>query len=391
MINWLCKLFIKDYQDTNSNEVRTRYGNLASIVGILSNLILFGLKLFIGLITGAISIIADAINNLADMGSSVVTLIGFKLSSKPADKEHPFGHERIEYITGLIVSIMIIIIGFTLGKSSFDKILNPDSLDKSLILVTSITLGVAILIKLWQSLFNYKIGKKINSVALIATSKDSRNDVISTSGVLIGVILSNYVFNFNLDGYIGLGVSIFILISGIKLIKETTDPLIGVAPDKELIKTITDDILAYKGVYGIHDLVCHMYGQTKLFMTVHVEVDARTNILESHDLIDNIEKDMKEKYNIEISIHMDPIEMDNEELNEFHKVLSTTLKGINKNLSFHDLRMVKGYTHTNIIFDVVVPFESKINNEEVFNILLKAAKEINPLYELVINFDVDYS
>ena len=391
MINWLCKLFIKDYQDTNSNEVRTRYGNLASIVGILSNLVLFGLKLFIGLITGAISIIADAINNLADMGSSIVTLIGFKLSSKPADKEHPFGHERIEYITGLIVSIMIIIIGFTLGKSSFDKILNPDPLDKSLILVTSITLGVAILIKLWQSLFNYKIGKKINSVALIATSKDSRNDVISTSGVLIGVILSNYVFNFNLDGYIGLGVSIFILISGIKLIKETTDPLIGVAPDKELVKTITDDILAYKGVYGIHDLVCHMYGQTKLFMTVHVEVDARTNILESHDLIDNIEKEMKEKYNIEISIHMDPIEMDNEELNEFQKVLLTTLKDINKNLSFHDLRMVKGYTHTNIIFDVVVPFDAKVNKEEIFDILLKTAKQINPLYELVINFDVDYS
>ena len=391
MINWLCKLFVKDYQNTNSNEVRTRYGNLASIVGIISNLILFGLKLFIGLITGAISIIADAINNLADMGSSVVTLIGFKLSSKPADKEHPFGHERIEYITGLIVSIMIIIIGLTLGKSSFDKILSPDPLDTSLILVTSITLGVAILIKLWQSLFNYKIGKKINSVALIATSKDSRNDVISTSGVLVGVILSNYVFNFNLDGYIGLGVSIFILISGIKLIKETTDPLIGVAPDKDLVKTITDDILNYEGVLGIHDLVCHMYGQTKLFMTIHVEVDARTNILESHDLIDNIEKEMKEKYNIEISIHMDPIEMDNEELNQFSKVLSTTLKDICSYLSYHDLRMVKGYTHTNIIFDIVIPFDVDIKKEYIFDTLLKKAKEINPLYELVINFDVDYS
>ena len=390
MINWLCKLFVKDYQNTNSNEVRTRYGNLASIVGIISNLILFGLKLFIGLITGAISIIADAINNLADMGSSVVTLIGFKLSSKPADKEHPFGHERIEYITGLIVSIMIIIIGFTLGKSSFDKILNPDPLDTSIILVTSITLGVAILIKLWQSLFNYKIGKKINSVALIATSKDSRNDVISTSGVLVGVILSNYVFNFNLDGYIGLGVSIFILISGIKLIKETTDPLIGVAPDKDLVKTITDDILNYEGVLGIHDLVCHMYGQTKLFMTIHVEVDARTNILESHDLIDNIEKEMKEKYNIEISIHMDPIEMDNEELNQFSKVLSTTLKDICSCLSYHDLRMVKGYTHTNIIFDIVIPFDVDIKKEYIFDTLLKKAKEINPLYELVINFDIDY-
>lgn len=390
MINWLCKVFIKDYQNTNSKEVRTRYGNLASIVGILSNFVLFGLKLFIGLITGAISIVADAINNLADMGSSIVTLIGFKLSSKPADKEHPFGHERIEYITGLIVSIMIIIIGFTLGKSSVDKIITPDPLDSTLILVTSITLAIAILIKLWQSLFNFKIGKKINSVALIATSKDSRNDVISTSGVLLGVILSNYVFHFNLDGYIGLCVSIFIFISGIKLIKETTDPLIGVAPDKELVKTITDDILNYEGVLGIHDLVCHMYGQTKLFMTIHVEVDAKRNVIESHDLIDNIEKEMKEKYNIELSIHMDPIEIDNEELNQLNEIIKNKLKELDPSLSMHDLRMVKGYTHTNIIFDVVIPFDTKIEKEKIFNSLLDSAKSINPLYELVINFDIDY-
>lgn len=391
MINWLCKIFIKDYKNTNSKEVRNKYGNLASVVGIISNIILFSLKLFIGLLTGAIAIIADAINNLADMGSSVVTLIGFKLASKPADKEHPFGHERIEYITGLIVSIMIIMVGITLGKSSIDKIISPDPLDNSLVLITIITLTVAILIKLWQCIFNYKIGKKINSVALIATSQDSRNDCIATGGVLIGILLSNYVFHFNLDGYIGVGVSVFILISGIKLIKETTDPLIGVAPDKDLVKTITDDILNYDGVYGIHDLVCHMYGQTKLFMTVHVEVDASTNILESHDLIDTIEKDMNSKYNLELTIHMDPIEMNNEELNIIHSILKKAIKDYDEKLSFHDLRMVKGYTHTNIIFDIVVPFESKINQTDCFNYLLKTAKEINPLYELVINFDVDYS
>lgn len=391
MLDLLSKIFIKDYRNVSSKEVRTKYGNMASIVGILSNLLLFGLKLVIGLLTGAISIVADAVNNLADMGSSIVTLIGFKLSSKPADKEHPFGHERIEYITGLFVSIMIIFIGFTLGKSSIDKIINPDPLDKSLIIITSITLVIAILIKLWQSLFNYKVGKRINSVALIATSKDSRNDVISTSGVLLGIILSNYLFNFNLDGYIGLGVSIFILVSGIKLIKETTDPLIGVAPDKELVKKITDEILSYEGVYGIHDLVCHMYGQTKLFMTIHVEVDAKRNMMESHDLIDNIEKDIKDKYFIELSIHMDPIEMDNEELNTFSKLLKDSLLELDKSLTFHDLRMVKGFTHTNIIFDVVIPFDSKISKTYCFEYLLKKAKELNPLYELVINFDVDYS
>lgn len=391
MLDLLSKIFIKDYRNVSSKEVRTKYGNMASIVGILSNLLLFGLKLVIGLLTGAISIVADAVNNLADMGSSIVTLIGFKLSSKPADKEHPFGHERIEYITGLFVSIMIIFIGFTLGKSSIDKIINPDPLDKSLIIITSITLVIAILIKLWQSLFNYKVGKRINSVALIATSKDSRNDVISTSGVLLGIILSNYLFNFNLDGYIGLGVSIFILVSGIKLIKETTDPLIGVAPDKELVKKITDEILSYEGVYGIHDLVCHMYGQTKLFMTIHVEVDAKRNMMESHDLIDNIEKDIKDKYFIELSIHMDPIEMDNEELNTFSELLKDSLLELDKSLTFHDLRMVKGFTHTNIIFDVVIPFDSKISKTYCFEYLLKKAKELNPLYELVINFDVDYS
>lgn len=390
MINWLCKIFIKDYKNTNSKEVRNKYGNLASIVGIISNIILFSLKLFIGLLTGAIAIIADAINNLADMGSSIVTLIGFKLASKPADKEHPFGHERIEYITGLIVSIMIIMVGVTLGKSSIDKIISPDPLDGSLVLITTITLVIAVLIKLWQCIFNYKIGKKINSVALIATSQDSRNDCIATTGVLVGILLSNFVFHFNLDGYIGLLVSLFILISGIKLIKETTDPLIGVAPDKDLVKTITDDILKYEGVFGIHDLVCHMYGQTKLFMTVHVEVDASKNLLESHDLIDTIEKDMNGKYNLELTIHMDPIEMDNEELNHFHSIIKTAIKEYNENLSFHDLRMVKGYTHTNIIFDLVIPFDSKINQAECFDYLLAKAKEINPLYELVINFDIDY-
>ena len=291
---------------------------------------------------------------------------------------------------GLIVSIMIIMVGLTLGKSSIDKIINPDPLDNSLVLITIITLLVAILIKLWQCIFNYKIGKKINSVALIATSQDSRNDCIATGGVLIGILLSNYVFHFNLDGYIGVGVSIFILISGIKLIKETTDPLIGVAPDKDLVKTITDDILSYEGVFGIHDLVCHMYGQTKLFMTVHVEVDASKNLLESHDLIDTIEKDMNGKYNLELTIHMDPIEMDNEELNHFQYTIKKVIKEYDDRLTFHDLRMVKGFTHTNIIFDVVIPFDSKINKTELFDYLLMKAKEINPLYELVINFDIDY-
>lgn len=390
MINWLCKIFIKNYDDIHDSKVRGRYGKFAGIVGIISNLILFSLKLILGLLTGAISIVADAINNLADMGSSVITLIGFKLSTMPADEEHPFGHERIEYITGLIVSILIIIIGLSLGKSSFDKIISPLPLDNTYIVITCILLGVAILIKLWQSIFNYKIGKKIDSVALLATSQDSKNDVISTLAVLLGIILSTYVFNFNLDGYLGIAVSLFIIISGIKLVKETTDPLIGVTPDKERVKEITDKILSYEGVLGIHDLVCHMYGQTKLFMTVHVEVDANASLLESHDKIDTIEKEVGQEFNVELTIHMDPIETNNEDLTKISQIIKEHLKGYEDDLTFHDLRMVRGYTHTNIIFDIVIPYSSKISQKELFKNLETVIKNEDELYEIVVNFDHNY-
>lgn len=390
MIDWLCKVFVKDYQNTKDAQVRARYGKFASIIGIISNLFLFILKIILGLLTGAISIVADAVNNLTDMGSSIITLLGFKLSSMPADEEHPFGHERIEYISGLIVSIIIVFIGLSLGSSSIQKIITPEPIDSTYIVVTIILLVAAILAKLWQSIFNKKVGEKIQSVALIATSEDSRNDVISTGGVLLGLILSTYVFNFNLDGYIGILVSLFIIISGIKLIKETTDPLIGIQPDKKLVKEITDEILSYDGVFGIHDLVCHMYGQTKLFMTVHVEVDAKTNILESHDKIDTIEKEISLKYGIELTIHMDPIEMDNEELNELRNVIKNTLHDLDKTLEFHDLRMVKGYTHTNIIFDVVLPHKLSLTKKEIFDTILTSLKQIDQSYELVLNFDNHY-
>lgn len=390
MIDWLCKVFVKDYQNTKDAQVRARYGKFASIIGIISNLFLFILKIILGLLTGAISIVADAVNNLTDMGSSIITLLGFKLSSMPADEEHPFGHERIEYISGLIVSIIIVFIGLSLGSSSIQKIITPEPIDSTYIVVTIILLVAAILAKLWQSIFNKKVGEKIQSVALIATSEDSRNDVISTGGVLLGLILSTYVFNFNLDGYIGILVSLFIIVSGIKLIKETTDPLIGIQPDKKLVKEITDEILSYDGVFGIHDLVCHMYGQTKLFMTVHVEVDAKTNILESHDKIDTIEKEVSLKYGIELTIHMDPIEMDNEELNELRNVIKNTLHDLDKTLEFHDLRMVKGYTHTNIIFDVVLPHKLSLTKKEIFDAILTSLKQIDQSYELVLNFDNHY-
>ena len=332
MINWMTKKFIKNYDKVNDPKVREKYGNFAGIIGIISNLVLVVIKILLGILSGAVSIIADAINNLSDMATSIITIIGFKISSKPADDEHPFGHERLEYIMGLIISFIILWIGVELGRTSIDKIINPNPLDKTFIFVTLIGLFVAILIKIWQGTVYRKIAIKIDSVALKASSQDSFNDVISTSAVLIGLILSHFVFHFNLDGYLGVAVALFILYSGINLVKDTIDPLIGITPDKELIQKISNDILNYEGVLGIHDLLCHMYGKTRCFISLHVEVSSKEDIIKSHDLIDNIEKEIKEKYNVEITIHLDPNEIDKEELNIAWKELDVIISSIDKRI-----------------------------------------------------------
>lgn len=390
MIEWLSKKFIKNYDKTNDPKVREKYGNFAGIIGIISNCVLVIIKIILGLLSGAISIIADAINNLSDMATSIITIIGFKLSSKPADDEHPFGHERIEYIMGLIISFIILFIGIELGRTSIDKIINPSPLDKRFIWITLSGLVVAIIIKIWQGLVYRKISKKIDSIALKASSQDSFNDVISTAAVLVGLILSHFVFNFNLDGYLGIAVALFILYSGISLVKSTIDPLIGVLPDQELIKKISDDILNYEGVLGIHDLVCHMYGKTRCFITLHVEVSSKEDILISHDLIDNIEKDIKLKYNVEICIHLDPIELDNEELNTARNELDIIIPSIDKRLKYHDLRMVKGFTHTNLIFDVVKPFNYEIPDGKLKELIISKVQELHKDYLCVIEVEESY-
>lgn len=390
MIEWLSKKFIKNYDKTNDPKVREKYGNFAGIIGIISNCVLVIIKIILGLLSGAISIIADAINNLSDMATSIITIIGFKLSSKPADDEHPFGHERIEYIMGLIISFIILFIGIELGRTSIDKIINPSPLDKTFIWITLSGLVVAIIIKIWQGLVYRKISKKIDSIALKASSQDSFNDVISTAAVLVGLILSHFVFNFNLDGYLGIAVALFILYSGISLVKSTIDPLIGVLPDQELIKKISDDILNYEGVLGIHDLVCHMYGKTRCFITLHVEVSSKEDILISHDLIDNIEKDIKLKYNVEICIHLDPIELDNEELNTARNELDIIIPSIDKRLKYHDLRMVKGFTHTNLIFDVVKPFNYEIPDGKLKELIISKVQELHKDYLCVIEVEESY-
>ena len=388
MVNFLAKLFIKDYKNIESEKVRNSYGVLAGIFGIISNLLLFVTKIIIGLISSSISIIADAINNLSDMGTSLLTLVGFKISGKPADKDHPFGHQRIEYIIGLIIAMFIIFIGFELFTTSIDKLLNP--VESNMNIVVMIVLGLAILFKLVQGLFYSSVAKKINSIALKASSKDSINDVISTSFVLIGAILS-YMLPYNFDGIFGLIVSGLIIITGIKLVKEGIDPLIGEKPDKELMNKIIDKVLSYEGVLGIHDLMAHMYGPQKCFISLHVEVDSQVDVLISHDLIDNIEKDIREIFNVEMVIHMDPIETNNEKLMEYVQILKEVLFDIDEIIKFHDVRLVVGETHTNLIFDILVPFEFKYSDEELLKLVKEMIKEKDSKINCVILIDKDYA
>lgn len=392
-MNLLPKIFIKDYKNVDDPKVRTAYGKMCGIFGIISNMIICTLKIVIGLIINSIAIIADGINNLADAGTSILTFVGFKLSSRPSDREHPFGHERMEYITGLIVSLVIIAIGLLLLESSINKLITLEIIvyENSVAYITIGILVFAILIKLWQSFFNRKYGKLIKSTTVIATSTDSLNDCISTTAVLVSIIVSLFYPNSWLDGVMGILVSVFIIISGIKLVKETISPLIGEVPTKEFIQDIKDKVMSYDGVLGIHDLVVHSYGPKKVFITLHAEVDSKVNINETHDIIDNIENDFRIKENINIVIHMDPIDIDDEEVIMLRNKLPEILKSIDGGLMFHDLRLVKGITHTNIIFDILKPFDCKFTEDEIEKLVLMKLKEINENYRTVITFDIDYT
>ena len=381
------KLFIKDYKNTSDSKVRFKYGFVAGIFGLISNLLLFVGKLFIGILAGSITIIADAINNLSDMGSCVIVLFGFKLSSKPADSEHPFGHERYEQIMALIVAVIVMAIGVLLAKSSIEKLISPEPTIVSVL--TYVILGLAILVKLFQMFLYGNFAKSINSDVLKASSIDSRNDVISTLAVVVAMVLINIfgTISFSIDGLFGLIVSVFIMISSIKLIKETIGPLLGEMPDKDFVQSLKDKILSYKGVLGIHDFAIHSYGANNFFVNVHVEVSSKVDVMISHDMIDNIERDFKEQLNIVLSIHMDPIEVDNEEVNFNKKKVEVILKNIDETLSFHDFRMVFGETHTNILFDVVIPFGSKIQLEDVKKELEEKYSNEEIKYYFVLGLD----
>ena len=373
MTKLLIKLFIKD-ADINTQKGRELYGRLAGAVGIICNLLLSVMKLIIGTISNSVSITADATNNISDAGSSIVTLVGFRLSGKPADKDHPYGHARIEYISSLIISFLILLIGCSIFKESVTKIFNPE--ESLFNIATVIVLVASILVKLWLSVFNKFLGKQINSKALEATAIDSRNDVITTAAVLLASVISHFT-GFNLDGYMGVIVSVFIFISGINLVKETLDPLLGQPPTKEMYETIENKILSYDNVLGVHDLMVHSYGPNTYFASAHIEMDAKIDVLICHDIMDLIERDFKKDLNIHLVVHLDPTILDSPEINELKEMVNDIICGIDRELTFHDFRVVVGEENKNVLFDVVVPPEYKYSDEELEKIISEKISEVS--------------
>ncbi len=387
MTKFLVKLFVKDYQNTNNPIVRERYGKLGSITGIIFNIILFSLKLFGGIIALSISIIADAFNNLFDALTAIVTLIGFKYANKPADKEHPFGHGRFEYLASLFIAIIIIVVGVELFRTSISKLIDVKQLVK-IEMFSVIVLVISLVLKAWLGYFNLKLGKKISSLAMQAYAKDSILDVIATAVVLIGLLIGHFA-SINIDGYLGALVALFIIYTGFKTVKETIDPLLGQSPSPEFINAIEEKILSYNGIYGIHDLIVHDYGPSRTIISLHVEVDADSDFLEMHDLIDNIERDIRRYFNCSITIHMDPLQLHDKDTNLIQTQLLKILEKIDPILSIHDFRIVKGPTHTNIIFDLVIPYNYKYNEEQLHQMIQDEITKINPNYYIVIA-DIDH-
>lgn len=387
MISLLSKIFIKDSSDTSSPAVRSAYGTLCGVMGIILNVLLFAIKLLAGLISGSISIMADAFNNLTDAGSSVITLIGFRMSGQKPDRDHPFGHGRIEYISGLIVSMLIILVGFELGKTSLEKIITPEPTEFSIVAVIILVCSIAV--KGYMALYNFRIGKKIGSSAMRATAQDSLNDSIATAAVLLCLIISRLT-SFDIDAYCGLAVSGFILFSGLRAVKETMDPLLGTPPSEDFIKQIEKIVYSYEGVEGIHDLIVHDYGPARTMISLHAEVSCDADLLETHDMIDNIEKELREHLNCDAVIHMDPIATNDELTMSVREKVAALVTCIDSELTIHDFRMVTGPTHTNVIFDVVVPYGFKKTDEEIRKNIETIVKSIDTHYFSVVNIDRSY-
>lgn len=390
MTSFLIRLFIRRREDVQDACVRLSYGNLAGITGIVCNVLLCAIKFFTGLFTGSISITADAVNNLSDASSGVITLLGFKLAGKPADPEHPYGHARMEYLAGLVVSFVILLIGVQLAGESVQKILHPAAATFGI--VPAVMLVFSILVKLWMAGFYRSIGKKIDSTTLLAASADSRNDVISTGAVLLALLISAWT-DLDLDGWMGMAVALFILYSGIGLIKDTLDPLLGRAPSEDLTQRVEEKILSYEGILGTHDLMVHDYGPGQCFASVHVEMSAEMNVMRSHDIIDTIERDFHEQDHIHLIIHYDPIETGSEAVGTMRQWVTERVHAVSPLLSIHDFRMVKGALHTNLIFDVAAPSSYESTDAEIKQQIQRSVQENanGETYYCVITVDRSYA
>lgn len=388
MTNFLVRKFVKNYKNTADNNVRTAYGKFSGIVGIVCNAVLFIGKIIAGTLSGSVAITADAVNNLSDASSSVISLFGFKLASRPADEEHPYGHGRYEYLSGLMVAVLIMVIGVELFKNSVGKILHPERVEFSLL--SAGVLVFSILLKLWMMFFNKKIGALINSKTLKATAMDSRNDVVTTSAVLVAAVISRFT-GVELDGWMGVAVAAFIMYSGFGLVRDTIDPMLGKAPDEEQVDSIRKKILSYKGVLGTHDLMVHDYGPGRQFASVHVEMAAEDDVIENHDVIDNIERDFLKNDGLHMVVHFDPISTKDSLVNELRTWISEQIKHLDSRLTIHDLRIVKGTTHANVIFDCVVPHDMEIGEKEIKKFAANIVAEKYPNYYTVVTIDRSYA
>ena len=387
MIALLAKKFIKNCENVTSPAVRQAYGMLCGIVGICLNIVLFALKFFAGTISGSIAITADAFNNLSDAGASVVTLLGFKLAGKKPDPDHPFGHGRIEYLSGLAVSMVILLMGFELLRDAVDKILHPEAVEFSILAVGILIASIAV--KCYMYLYNHAVGKKIDSAAMQATATDSLSDCIATGAVLLSTLVGHWT-SLQIDGWCGLIVSGLILFAGYNAAKDTIAPLLGQPPEQEFVDEIERIVMAHQLVRGIHDLVVHDYGPGRVMITLHAEVPADHNIMDIHDEIDLIEVELREKLGCEATIHMDPIDMNDTTVMETREKVAQLVKLIDEQITIHDFRMVTGPTHTNVIFDAVVPFAFRLSDKEVEEQIKDAVRTLDGNYFAVIQIDKSY-
>ncbi len=384
MVQLLLHRFVPDYVNTDDPLVRTRYGILSGAVGIGFNILLFIGKLMCGVLSGSIAIIADAFNNLSDAGSSIITLFGFRMASQEADEAHPFGHGRIEYLTGLVVSVLILLVGFTLARESVGKILHPTDTRLSVLMIAILLVSIGV--KFYMFLYNHAFAVLIDSVALSSTAADSRNDAITTAIVLLSQVISQ-ICGFSIDGWTGLAVALFILVSGWKACLDTIGPLLGQEPDPKLVADIEKCVLGHKGVLGIHDLIIHDYGPGRRMMTLHIEVSENMTLHEAHELADRIEMRLNGQYHIETVIHVDPIDVDDPETRYLQEKLKKFLSCLGAGYHYHDLRLVKEKNHKKVFFDVAVPFGASMKDEEILQYLTRAFRDLNGHYRAIVTID----